>query len=49
MRMVAGIRVTDRVNFDQGKRNLFRLSGEFELSEFELKGVKPNGVRVAGS
>jgi len=24
------------VNFDQGKRNLVRVSGEFELSEFEL-------------
>ena len=24
------------VNFDQGKRNLVRVSGVFELSEFEL-------------
>ena len=24
------------VNFDQGKRNLARVSGEFEVSEFEL-------------
>ena len=23
-------------NFDQGKRNVFRVSGEFELSKFEL-------------
>ena len=25
-----------RVNFDQGKRHFVRVSGEFELSEFEL-------------
>ena len=24
------------VNFDQGKRNLVRVSGEFEFSKFEL-------------
>ena len=27
-----------RVNFDLGKRNLVRVSGEFELSQFELLG-----------
>ena len=30
-----GIRVIG-VNFDQGKRTLVRVGGEFELSEFEL-------------
>ena len=27
------------LNFDQGKRNLVRVSGEFELSEFESAGL----------
>ncbi len=33
-----GIRVigVNLINFDQGKRNLVRVSGVFELSEFEL-------------
>ena len=29
-----------RVHFDQGKRNLVRVSGEFELSEFKLTKLK---------
>ena len=36
------------VNFYQGKRNLVQVSGEFELSDFELKGMK-NGIKSTGN
>ena len=37
------------LEFDQGKRNFVRVSGEFELSEFELSKLKRPKSRVKSS